>query len=158
MIDLRPEHIVAIVDTREQSPLDLSPLSMETGALETGDYSVRGLEHVIRIERKSLSDLIGCVGRDRDRFNREIQRLLAFPVRSLVIEAGWDEIEAGGWRGQVTPKMVLGALLSWQVQGLAIHCVGNHQRAGVHVGRLLYTCAKHRWRELAAFQAAIDCN
>ena len=65
--DLRPEHVVAIIDTREQLPLDLSPLQSVAGSLTTGDYSVRGLESIIAIERKGLSDLLGCVGQERER-------------------------------------------------------------------------------------------
>ena len=71
------EDILAIVDTREQRPLDLSPLQVVRGTLATGDYSVVGLESVVAVERKSLDDLLGCIGTDRARFDREVQRLLA---------------------------------------------------------------------------------
>ena len=54
---LTPEQITAIIDTREQAPLDLAPLATITGTLSTGDYSVKGLEAVVAIERKSLPDL-----------------------------------------------------------------------------------------------------
>ncbi len=147
--ELKPESVVAICDTREQKPLSLSPLSVELGTLETGDYSIRGLEHVVRVERKSMDDLLGVVGRDRDRFDREVQRLLAYPVRVLVIEASWSDLESGLWqRSKVTPAQVVGSLLGWQAAGLSIHCVGDHARAGQHVARLLYTVAKRRYREL----------
>ena len=55
--ELRPDQVVAIQDTREQLPLDLHPLRVEVGTLATGDYSVLGLEHVVAVERKGLSDL-----------------------------------------------------------------------------------------------------
>ncbi len=127
--ELKPESVVAICDTREQKPLSLSPLSVELGTLETGDYSIRGLEHVVRVERKSMDDLLGVVGRDRDRFDREVQRLLAYPVRVLVIEASWSDLESGLWqRSKVTPAQVVGSLLGWQAAGLSIHCVGDHAR------------------------------
>jgi ERCC4-type nuclease len=145
---LKPEQVIAIVDTREQNPLDLSPLRSQVGTLETGDYSVVGLEHVVRIERKSLEDLIGCIGRDRERFDREVQRLLSYPVRCLVIESSWDEIEFGQWRGKVTPEQAIGSLLGWQASGLSIHMCGTHSRAGNHVARILFTVAKRRYREL----------
>ena len=54
---IEPRDIVAIIDTREQAPLDLSPLRTEKGTLTTGDYSIKGLESEIAIERKSLPDL-----------------------------------------------------------------------------------------------------
>ncbi len=147
---LKPEAIIAIVDTREQLPLDLAPLQVQTGTLDTGDYSLAGCEHVVRIERKSLDDLLGCVGRDRERFDREVQRLLAYPVRVLLVESTWGEIELGQWRSKVTPEAAIGSLLGWQAAGLSIHMVGDHDRAGKHVARLLFTVAKRRYRELRA--------
>ena len=72
---LKPEHVTALVDSREQTPLDLSPLAVEVATLPTGDYSVRGLEHIVVIERKSLPDLLAVIGRDRRRFDREVQWL-----------------------------------------------------------------------------------
>lgn len=85
---LKPENVVALIDTREQLPLDLSPLRVQVGTLDTGDYVLLGCDH-IRIERKSLDDLLGCIGRDRERFDREVIRLLAYPVRVLLVEATW---------------------------------------------------------------------
>ena len=98
--------ITALVDTREQTPLDLPGLRCEPGTLTTGDYSVRGLESVIAIERKSLPDLVACCGRERERFDREVKRLMAYPVRALVVEASWSDIEAGNWRGKMTTKLL----------------------------------------------------
>lgn len=150
---MKPENITAIVDSREQLPLDLDPLKSVVGTLDTGDYSIRGLEHVVRIERKSLPDLVGCVGRDRDRFDREVQRLLAYPVRVLVVESTWEAIEGHQaafpqWRGKITSSQVIGSLMGWQASGLSIHLVGDHDRAGRHVSRILYTVARRRHREL----------
>ena len=70
---LKPENVCALVDTREQLPLFLSPLRSVTTTLATGDYSVRGLENIVAIERKSLPDFLSCVGRERERFDREVQ-------------------------------------------------------------------------------------
>jgi ERCC4-type nuclease len=155
---LPAESITALIDTREQRPLDLSPLRSVVGTLDTGDYSDVGLEHVIRIERKSLSDLIGCVGRERGRFDREVMRLIAYPVRVLVVESTWPEIEQGEWRGQITPSQAIGALLGWQASGLAVHMVGDHRRAGTHVARLLHCVARRRYRELRTFVAGMDAT
>src|SRR5688572_20376527 len=100
--DIPPESIVAVADSREQTPWNLSPLQVVQGTLTTGDYSLAGLEHVVAIERKSLSDLLGCIGQDRERFDREVQRLLAYPCRALIVEASWADIEMGEWRSKVT--------------------------------------------------------
>jgi ERCC4-type nuclease len=71
--DLKPESVVAIQDTREQTPLDLSPLQVDVAGLSTGDYSVKGLEHLVSVERKSLGDFLGVCGGERERFERELQ-------------------------------------------------------------------------------------
>jgi len=148
--DLKPEQITAVIDTREQLPLDLSPLPSVPGTLATGDYSVKGLEHVIAIERKSADDMLGCIGRGRDRFDREIQRLLAYPVRAIVVEAGWQFWERGEWRGSVTPNAAIGSMLGWIAAGVPIIQAYDHERAGRYVSRLLYTAARRRWREARA--------
>jgi len=54
-----------------------------TGTLATGDYSIAELESVVAIERKSQADMLSCIGGERERFEREVQRLLSFPVRAL---------------------------------------------------------------------------
>lgn len=143
----KPEQITAIIDTREQCPLDLSPLSSVEGTLTTGDYSVVGLENIVTVERKSLSDALSCVGRERERFDREVQRMLAYPTRVLVIEATWGDLEAGEWRSQVTPRAAVGSVLGWMAAGLPVLMAGDHERAGQYTARILYTAAKRRWRE-----------
>ena len=142
-----PFAITAIVDTREQTPLDLSPLRCEPGTLATGDYSVRGLEHVIAIERKSLGDLLSCIGGERERFDREVQRLLAYPTRALVVESTWSTIELGNYRSRISSKAAIGSLLGLVAMGLPVIMARDHQNAGKVVGKLLYITARRRWRE-----------
>jgi ERCC4-type nuclease len=156
--DLAAESVTAIIDTREQLPLDLSPLRVEAGTLATGDYSIRGLEHVIAIERKSAEDMLACIGRERERFDREIQRLLAYPVRAVVVEAGWQFFERGEWRGNVTPNAAIGSLLGWIAAGVPILMAYTHERAGRYVSRILYTAARRRWREARSLVADITAD
>ena len=152
--ELRPDQVTAVVDTREQCPLDLSPLRRERGTLATGDYSVRGLESLVAIERKSLPDLLACVGASRERFEREVLRLLAYPCRAIVVEATWPDLERGEWRSQVTPAAAIGSVLGWIAGGVPVLMAGDHARAGRFVGRLLFTAARRRWREARALVTA----
>ena len=153
--ELRPEEVTAVVDTREQTPLDLSPLQTAASTLTTGDYSLAGLEGIVAVERKSLDDLLACVGRERARFDREVQRLLAYPTRCLVVEATWPDLEAGDWRSKVTPAAAVGSVLGWIASGLPVVMAGDHQRAGRYVARLLFTAARRRWRESRALVRGI---
>jgi DNA excision repair protein ERCC-4 len=149
--DLRPEDVTAVQDTREQTPLNLAPLKTVVGTLHCGDYSVAGLTNSIAIERKSLSDLIGCVGRERERFEKEIQRLLAYETRAIIVEATWSQLHMPNWRGQITPAQAQGAVLGWIASGVPILFCDNHTLAGQTVARLLYLAARRRWRELQSF-------
>lgn len=158
MSEPRPEDLTAGIDTREQLELDLSPLKTVRITMPEGDYTLIGLEKYIAIERKSLPDLLGCVGGDRERFDKEVQRLLAYPVRCLVVESDWPLIELGGWRSQVTPQAVIGSLLGWQTSGLPILMAGDHERAGKYVSRILFTAARRRWREMRQMFAGMDCE
>ena len=69
--ELRPEDVIALIDTREQCAWDLAPLRSEPATLTTGDVTIKGLEHLVACERKELSDYIACCGRERERFQRD---------------------------------------------------------------------------------------
>lgn len=155
---LEPTDVTAIIDTREQRPLDLSPMRVERRGLDTGDYSILGLEHAVAIERKSLPDLIACVGIERERFERELKRLAAYPVRSVIVEASWAELAIGSWRSKVTPAAASGSVLAWIGEGISFLFVGSHEEAGRAVSRLLFLAARRRWRELEGFQRGIGAQ
>jgi ERCC4-type nuclease len=148
--------LTAIQDSREQCPVDLHPLRTVVGTLTTGDYSIVGLEQVVAIERKSLDDLLGCIGQQRERFDKEVQRLAAYHARALVVEASWQDIERGEWRSKVTPSAALGSLLGWAIAGLPIVMAGSHERAGRYIARLLVTAARRRWREAKGLLGAVE--
>ena len=155
LAELRPEQVTAIIDSREQLPLDLSPLQTVSGTLATGDYSVQGLENIVAVERKSLPDLLTCIGTCRERFDREVMRLLAYPTRAIVVEATWPDLERGEWQSKVTPAAAVGSVLGWIASGVPIIMAGDHARAGRYVSRLLFTAARRRWREARALVGPI---
>jgi ERCC4-type nuclease len=139
---------IALIDTREQNPVTIIGMTSERATLTTGDYSVAGLQHVVAIERKSLSDLLGCVGGERERFDKEVQRLLAFPVRALVIETNWPTIEAGNFeRSKITAAAAMGSCLGWMAHGLPVLFAHDHAHAGRAISGLLFIAARRRWRE-----------
>lgn len=132
----------AIIDTREQTPSDLGDIPFERGTLCTGDYSIKGLEKFVRIERKSLQDLVQCVGRERDRFEREITRLKGFPHKAIIVESDYSKIHYGMWRGQISPKQVLGSIARWQLEGIPVVVCGERPLSCQMLQRMLYLCAK----------------
>jgi len=149
--ELKPENVTVIIDNREQLPFTLAPMKTVRGTIQTGDYGILGLENRIAVERKSLDDLCGVVGVGRERFEREIQRLLAYEVHAIVVEASWIDIEAGMWRSKVTSAAVMGSLMSWQARGVNILMAGRRDIADRLAARLLFSAARQRWRELQSF-------
>jgi len=81
-----PDGFYLIQDTREQKPLFKSFPWVVEKALKAGDYSIQGFETVVAIERKSVNDLYGSLGQGRKRFEREMQRLMEYRYKALLIE------------------------------------------------------------------------
>lgn len=122
-----PPSFVIVVDTREQLPFPF-PDGVETvrGTLRSGDYSVKGLEDKVAVERKSLTDLYGSVTRGRERFEREIQRLSELEYAMVVIEASWvDLIRNPPPRTEVKPRSVVATIIAWEHRyGVPFHAYG----------------------------------
>ena len=143
-----------IIDSREQVPLDFPNISTVIGTLTTGDYSIAGLENIISVERKNHDDLLACIGRDRDRFKAELQRLRAYRFRLLVVEADAVTLETGDWRSSLHPSHVLGSLAAWTAQfALPVWLGGTHDACGRFVERYLYQAARTVAMD---YKAAVD--
>jgi len=112
-----------IIDTREQAPFAFEGKECEvvTGTLTTGDYSLVGLEDKVALERKSLSDLVGCLSSSgRERFERELTRARGLYFFGVVIEAGFTELtgELTGkqYRSAMNPHAAAQSILAFQVR------------------------------------------
>lgn len=155
----KEENLFAIIDTREQLKYDLSPMQWVRGTLGEGDYSLVGLEHIIRIERKNFGDFLMCVGNERERFEKEISRLKAYEWRHLVIEATWEQIHAGDWpeyetrngelkKSEVTPAAAKASIWSWMAQGIPVHMAGSREAGQMFVRKALLTAARHQFENV----------
>lgn len=129
-----------IVDTRERVPWTFEDQGIECvrAKLDSGDYSLPGLEHRVSIERKSLDDWTGTVLRDRARFYRELERLRAFDFRCVIVEAGIREIMEGRYKSQAKPASVLGFVAEVTVmQAVPVYLAGSRAEAQVLAGAFL---------------------
>lgn len=149
--ELQPSDVTVVCDNREQLPFDLAPLKMIRGTLATGDYGISGLEDIAAIERKSIPDLLGVIGHGRERFDREVKRLLAYETRAIVVEGSWSSIEMKQYRSQIDPNAAMGSILGWIAMGLPILFCGDRERAQRFTARLLFIAARRRWRQLQNF-------
>jgi ERCC4-type nuclease len=143
---LQQEQIVAVCDSREQRPLVLTIPTIRA-ALPYGDYSLRGMEHRIAIERKSISDLCGCVGRDRERFQKCIDGMEHYEYAELVIEGTPDQIALKQYIGEVHPNAVLGSVYKWTNRRIRLTWAGSAHAASSHVSRRLLMLAREYYVE-----------
>ena len=107
-----------IVDNREQCPFTFqherfAGTIVEAGALDTGDYSLAGLSDKVAVERKALPDLVACLGRERERFERELQRAAALDAFAVVIESAWADLAGGKYRSQMDPHSACQSVLAF---------------------------------------------
>jgi hypothetical protein len=107
-----------IVDSREQSPFSFrnekyAGTVIESGTLDTGDYSLGGLTDRVAVERKSLPDLVSCLGRERERFEREMRRAAALDAFAVVIESTWADLAGGTYRSQLNPHSACQSVLAF---------------------------------------------
>ena len=106
--DQEAHAVKIIVDTREQAPFSFSGdvyrgAVVTTGTLDTGDYSLAGLSDKVAVERKSVPDLVACLGRERERFERELLRARALESFAVVVEGTWEELARGQYRSKLSP-------------------------------------------------------
>lgn len=154
--EYKPEQCLIGVDTREQNRADVAPCPWRLATLPTGDYGIVAMPHLAAVERKSEADFLACVGVERERFDREVIRLLSYPVRALVVESTWERIEAGNYRSKVTSSAALGSLIGWAAMGLPVFMVDTHERAGIFISRILFTAARREYRKLRGLLQPVE--
>jgi ERCC4-type nuclease len=122
MIDYNNFHI--IVDTREQQPWSFDHHITASEKLDTGDYSVRGIENILCVERKKsvgevatnitekrFKDVVGRMSQFKYAFlllEFSMDQLLSYPVGSNVPRRMWDKIK-------ISPNFILKHLVELQV-------------------------------------------
>lgn len=103
-----------LIDSREQRPLRIEAFPTRTATLPTADYSILGFEGPeclgFAVERKSLDDLAGSLGRERDRFMREVERLRTYRFSAILIEGWRQDVEAHRYRSEMAPAAILESL------------------------------------------------
>ena len=142
-----------VVDSREQAPFTFSGLPVEVGvgALEAGDYSLHGFERRVAVERKELGDLVGCLGADRERFQRELARLRGYDAAAVVVEAPVVALRTGRYLGRLDAGAAWQSVLAFSMRFRVpfIFCADRADAEAVTFD-LLRHYARDRWRELQA--------
>ena len=105
-----------IQDTREKKPLTFeatgSVEDVEVTKLDTGDYSIKGMESTFMIERKaSVDELFVNLGVHWARFEREMERAKPFKYKYLVIEATLSQLYNGSKYSKMSGKFIMARLM-----------------------------------------------
>ena len=107
--------LTILVDTREQLPYEWSDCISKVATLKTGDYSLPGEQDRVTIERKRVAELYTIVGKERERFERELERMADMDYAAIVIEGNVEDVLAQQTYSSVPPKAVINSLVNWSV-------------------------------------------
>lgn len=133
-----------LVDSCEPWPhpwaAQFSPaVKVERRCLETGDVAFAALPEGAVVERKTVPDLLACIGRERERFERELKRSRYVARLLVVVEGTFADLLAQS-RG-IHPSAIIGTLAAWQRRYAPICFAGNVETAAKiapsrsHLGR-----------------------
>ena len=116
-----------------------------TATLRTGDYSVQGFEDKIAIERKTLDDLVSCLGKGRRRFEAELERSTQLGYFCVIVEAGYSQMCLGSYRSQLNPKSAIESISAFEIRyGVHFLFTGNQELAALKCESLLLKFYRER--------------
>lgn len=148
------KQFIVIQDSREQKPWIFEPEEKVSGkcqligteiiGLPAGDYSVKGLEDKIIIESKNgFSELFGnlCNKENKERFERELEKLRSIKHKYILIETGVSKDSLGlgiPQMGKWAPpaSKIYKCLLEYEMEyGVIFKFVGD---AGQKIARYIF--------------------
>jgi hypothetical protein len=144
-----------IVDTREQQPWEFEHHAVAHKKLDTGDYSIEGLEDILCIERKkSSSEFANNIveSRFKDVIERMSQMkysflllefyledLLIYPIGSTVPKRMWDKIK-------ISPAFLIKNILELQLNhNIIVYFCGtatNAKKMAEHILKKIFYIEK----------------
>jgi len=99
-----------LIDTREKKPWEFRHWATQRKGLKHGDYSVKGLEGKIAIERKSLPDLFQSFTKTRKQMVKRLTAMgkLDYPV--MIVEASLFDVVNGYSRSSANGRLLFGSV------------------------------------------------
>lgn len=108
------------------------------GTLETGDVALAALPDGAICERKTCSDFLAAIGRERERFSRELRRARYVGSFTIIVEGTLaDVLTANHARGQLSEAAIFGTVASWTRRGAPVLFAGTVHAAADLAYRLL---------------------
>lgn len=153
MIHPKAPQYVVVKDTREQEGYFFNEFNTCKGMVErkldTGDYSIDGLEDKICIERKGcIEELAVNLGQKKHAFLDEIERMKTFDHKFLILEFALEDLlkfpdesripNKNKSSLKITGKYILKCLMEFQIyDGIQVVFCGNKHNAFLLVSSLL---------------------
>jgi len=145
-----------IIDTREQQPWSFDHYLTANRKLDTGDYSIEGLQHLLCIERKkSASEFANNIveSRFKDVVMRmsqlkysflllefDLEDFMIYPIGSTVPKRMWDKIK-------ISPAFLLKSILELQLNhNIIVYFCGdsdNAQKMAEYILKKVYYIEKN---------------
>lgn len=144
-----------IIDTREQKPWTFETQASASHKLDTGDYSIEGLENLLAIERKrNVAEVANNI--TEKRFKDVIERLknikhsfillefdledvMKYPIGSDIPKRLWDKI-------RISPSFIVKHLLDLQLEhNIKVMFCGNSinaEKIALSIMRRIYKLEK----------------
>jgi ERCC4-type nuclease len=155
------DEFTVIIDTREQQPWAFKEHTVANRKLDTGDYSIEGLEHLLCIERKkSASEFANNIveSRFKDVVMRmsqlkysflllefDLEDLLIYPIGSTVPKRMWDKIK-------ISPAFLLKNILELQLKhDIIVYFCGdsdNAEKMAEYILKKIFYMEKNNRRKL----------
>ena len=146
-----PEYTV-IKDTREQDGYNFSKFALCKGMmikkLDTGDYTIKGFEDKICVERKAcVAEVAQNLGQKKYAFFNEIERMKEYDHRYIVMEFTLEELlefpkgahisQANKKQIRITGKYILRMLMEFQLyDNVHVIFAGNKKNAFLFISSL----------------------
>lgn len=147
----KQDEFTIVVDTREQMPWEFGFHTTSKRKLDTGDYSIEGMESIFTIERKmSVSEIATNITENRfkdvlERLSKiphaylimefSIEDIYTFPVGSDIPKKLWDKLRV---KGNYIMKVLLEASLNYNIQLIFCGDAENAERTAVSLMKRIY--------------------
>lgn len=147
----KQDEFTIVVDTREQMPWEFGYHTTSKKKLDTGDYSIEGMESLFTIERKmSVSEIATNITENRfkDVLNRlskiphaymimefDIEDIYTFPVGSDIPKRLWDKLRV---KGHYIMKVLLEASINHNIHILFCGDSANAERTASSLMKRIY--------------------
>ena len=139
-----------LIDTREQTPYIFKNIESVHATLDTGDYTLRGYEDIVRVERKAtVAEFAKNI--TENRFWNEMDRLRDFPQRFILCEFSFNavlqypvgsSIPKSRWKYiKVRPAFIVSKIAELEVDyGIPVLLAGSRENAKFLLSALFKRC------------------